>query len=59
MEPAAAMIVPLVLALCTAMASAAVVEHTFNVNFSHQELLLFDRLTEFPYMALYIDATCS
>jgi hypothetical protein len=35
MEPAAAMILPLVLALCTAMASAAVVEHTFNVNFSY------------------------
>lgn len=32
MEPAVAMIVPLVLALCTAMAGAAVVEHTFNVG---------------------------
>jgi hypothetical protein len=36
MEPAVAMIVPLVLALCTAMAGAAVVEHTFNVSFSYQ-----------------------
>ncbi|KAM0892773.1 hypothetical protein ACQ4PT_025538 [Festuca glaucescens] len=32
MEPAAAMIVPLMLALSAAMASAAVVEHTFNVG---------------------------
>lgn len=39
-----AMLVPLVLALCAAMASAAIVEHNFTVNFLHLFFLLMYHL---------------